>query len=79
MRGNIERESLNKFKGKDEGEAIEYIALSFLAPSQKESNRPTNMGKGTRSLNHFIGISKICELYNFLLCVRVLRQKVLGS
>ena len=55
-----------KYKGeewKDEG----YVLLFFDAPPspQKESNRPIDMGKGTRNLNHLIYIPKIGLSYNF--------------
>ena len=51
----------------DEGE-IEggrYIPLLFVSLSllpQKLLNRPSDLGKGTKSLNHIVYISKICYL-----------------
>ncbi len=54
-----EGEGLDEFEGEGEKENIGYIPLPFVAPSQKESNRPTDMGKGAKSLNHLVCIPKI--------------------
>ena len=54
MHSNKEGEILNKFEGEEEGEAIEYVPFLFVVPSQMKSNCPTDMGKGTRSLNHLV-------------------------
>ncbi len=54
---NEKGEGLDEFEG--EREDIGYVPLLFVAPPQKESNCPTNMGKETRSLNHLVYISKI--------------------
>ncbi len=54
-----EGEGLDKFESEGEGKDIRYVPLPFVAPPQKESNRPTDMGKGTRSLNHLVCIPKI--------------------
>ncbi len=51
-RDNEEGEDLDEFESEDEREDIGYVLLPFVAPPQKESNRPTDMGKGIRSLNH---------------------------
>ncbi len=61
---NKERLSLDKYKGEREG--IGYIPLPFVTPPppQKRSNRPTDMGEGTRSQNHLICIPKIGLSYN---------------
>ncbi len=51
-----EEQSLDKYEG--EKEDVRYVPLPFIAPPppQKESNRPTDMGERTRSLNHLIYI-----------------------
>ncbi len=56
--------SLDKYEG--EGEDVGYVPLPFVAlpPPRKESNRPTDMGKGTRSLNYLVYILKIGLSYN---------------
>lgn len=62
MRNDEEEESLDEFKGKDEREDIRYVSLLFITScllSQKESNYLIDMGKGIRSLNHLVYISKI--------------------
>ncbi len=77
-----EGQSLDKYEGEDEGEDVGYVLLSFVAPPpppQKESNRLTDMGKGTRSLNHLVCIPKIGLSYNCKFCVRVPRQRVFKS
>ncbi len=51
-----EGESLDEFEGESEREDIGYVPLLFVAPLQKESNRPTDMGEGIRSLNHLVYI-----------------------
>lgn len=56
---NEERKGLDVFEGKCEGEDIGYIPFPFFAPLQKESNRPIDIGKGTRSPNHLVCIPKI--------------------
>ena len=62
MRDNKKRESLDDFEGEGEGENIGYVPLLFVAnpPLQKKSDRLTDFGEGTRSLNHLVCISKIC-------------------
>ena len=52
-------EGLDEFEGEGEGEGIEYVLFFFVAPFQKESNCPTDMGKVTRSVNHLVYIPKI--------------------
>ena len=59
LRDDEEEESLNEFNDKDKGEGIGYVPLLFVTPPQKESNRPTDMDKGTRSLNNLVCIPKI--------------------
>ena len=59
LRNNEEEEGLDKFEGVNERKNIGYVPLLFVAPSQKESNRLTNMSEGTRNLNYFICIPKI--------------------
>ncbi len=56
--------SLDEYEG--EGEDIGYIPLLFVAlpPPRKKSNRPIDMGEGTRSLNHLVCIPKIGLSYN---------------
>ncbi len=54
-----EGEGLDEFEGESEGEDIGYVPLPFVAPPEKESNRPTDMGEETRSLNHLVCIPKI--------------------
>ncbi len=52
--------SLNEYE--DEGENVGYVPLLFVASPplpQKESNRLTDMGEETRSLNHLVCIPKI--------------------
>ncbi len=58
---NEKGERLDKFEDKGERENIEYVPFSFIASlfSRKESNRLTDMGEGTKSLNHFVCILKI--------------------
>ncbi len=53
-RDNEEGEDLDEFESEGEREDIGYIPLPFVAPLQKESNRPTDIGEGTRSLNHLV-------------------------
>ncbi len=61
---NEERLSLDEYEG--EGEDVRYVPLPFVAPPspRKESNRPIDIGKGTRSLNHLVCIPKIGLSYN---------------
>ncbi len=66
MHNNKEGQSLDKYEGKGKGEDVRYVPLPFVTPPppRKESNRPTDMGEGTRSRNHFVCISKIGLSYN---------------
>ncbi len=59
MHNDKERLSLDKYK--DERKNVKYVPLPFVAPSppRKESNRPTDMGKQTKNLNHLVCIPKI--------------------
>ena len=62
---NKKRNSLNKNEG--EIESARYVSPPFvpLPPlPQKVSNRPSDLGKGTKSLNHLVCISKICYSRN---------------
>ncbi len=59
LHDNEEEEGLDKFKDEGEGENIGYVSLPFIAPPQKESNYLIDIGKGIRSLNHLVCISKI--------------------
>ena len=59
LRDNEEEESLDKFECESEEKSIEYVLLLFVASPQKESNYPTDMGEGTKSLNHLVYIPKI--------------------
>ena len=71
---NEEGQGLDKYESK--GKDKRYVLFSFIAPSplfKKKSNRPTNPGKGIRSLNHLVCILKICYLEMYWLCVRVPR------
>ncbi len=52
-------EGLDKFESEDEGEDIGYVLFPFIAPPRKESNRLTDIGEGTRSLNYLVCIPKI--------------------
>ncbi len=55
-----EKQDLNKY----EGEVDRYVPLPptlLLPPPQKESNRPSDLDKGTRSLTHLICIPKIAS------------------
>ncbi len=54
-RDDEEGEGLDEFEGEDIG----YVPLPFVAPLRNGSNRPTDMGEGTRSLNHLVCIQKI--------------------
>ena len=56
----------DKFENKDEKEDIGYVLLPFIAlpPSLKESNRPTDISKGTKSLNYLVCIPIIGLSYN---------------
>ena len=59
LRNNEEEEGLDKFEDEGEEKGIRYISLLFVTPSRKESNRPTNISKETKSLNHLVCIPKI--------------------
>ncbi len=59
MREDEEGEGVDKFEGEGERENIGYVPFLFIAPPQKESNRPIDMGKGIRSLNHLVCIPKM--------------------
>ncbi len=62
-----EGQSLDKYKGEGEGEDVGYVPLPFVAPPlplRKKSNRLTDMGEGTRSLNYLVCIPKIGLPYN---------------
>ena len=52
--GNEKEKSLDKFESEGKEEVIGYVPLSFVIFSQKESNRSTDMGKRTRSLNYLV-------------------------
>ncbi len=54
-----EEEGLDEFEGESEREDIGYVPLPFVAPPQKELNRPTDISEGTRSLNYLVCIPKI--------------------
>ncbi len=56
---NNEGEGLDEFEGEGEGEDIGYVPLPFITPPRNGSNRPTDMGEGTRRLNHLVYIPKI--------------------
>ena len=50
-------------KDKNDGDGDRYIFLSptaFSPPSQKESNRPSDLDEETRSLTHLVYIPKNC-------------------
>lgn len=53
MYNNEKEQHLDEYQ--DNGDR--YILL--LLPLEKESNRPTNLGKETKSLNHLICIPKL--------------------
>lgn len=58
---NEERNGLDEYE--DEIKYIRYVPPPFIALSplsQKESNRPLDLGKETKSLNHLVYIPKIC-------------------
>ncbi len=56
---NEEDEGLDELEGEDKGEDIGYVPFPFVTLPQNGSNRSTNMGERTRSLNHLVGIPKI--------------------
>ncbi len=58
-REDEEGEGLDEFEGEGEGKDIGYVPLPFVALSQNGSNRPTDIGEGTKSLNHLVCIPKI--------------------
>lgn len=58
---NKERQGLDEYESK--GESKKYIFFPFIAPllpSQRQSNYLTDLDKGTKSLNYFVYILKIC-------------------
>ena len=59
-------QNLDKYKDENKGKDIGYVPLPFitLPPPQQESNHPTDMDKGTRSLNHLLCIRIIGLSYN---------------
>ena len=60
-RDNEEGNSLNEDQGEIEG--ARYIPSSFVPLPllfRNVSNRPSDLGKGIRSLNHLVYIPKIC-------------------
>ena len=59
-RDNEEKNGLDEDEGEIEG--AKYVSSPFipLLLPQKMSNRPSNLGKGTKSLNHLIYVPKIC-------------------
>ncbi len=61
-----DEEELSLDEYEDEGEDVGYVPLPFVAPPppQKESNRPIDIGKETRSLNYLVYIPKIGLSYN---------------
>ena len=59
LRDNEEEEGLDGFEDEDEEEDIGYVFFPFVNPPQKESNHPTNVDEGIKSLNHLVCISKI--------------------
>lgn len=59
---NKKKKSLDKYEGKSEGKDRGYVLFLFVAPLsplQEESNRSTNIIKGTKNLNHLVCIPKI--------------------
>ena len=75
-----DNKSLNVYE-REEGENVRYSALLFvnLPPSQKDSNRPTDIGKETKNLNYLVCTLKIGLSYNCSFLVRVPRQRVFKS
>ena len=64
-RDDEEGNSLDEDEGEIEG--ARYVSPPFVPlPSlpRKVSNRPSDLGKGTKSLNHLVCILKICYLRN---------------
>ena len=59
LRDDKEEESLDKFEIEGERNGIGYVFFLFVTPPQKKLNRPIDMGKGTKSLNHLVCIPKI--------------------
>ena len=53
-RGDEEWKGLDKFESEGEAKIIGYVSFSLVALFRKESNRLTDMGEGTKSLNHLI-------------------------
>lgn len=67
MNDNKEKQSLDKYEDENKKKYIKYVLFPFVTSlllPQKESNRSTDMSKGTKSLNHLVCISKIGYLYN---------------
>ena len=56
MDDNEEWLSLDEDENENEEEDIRYVPHSFVSPlpPRKESNHPTDMGDGTRSLNYLV-------------------------
>ena len=55
---NKEKQELNKNKSEFEGDRfILFPPLALPLLPQKESNCPSDLGKRTKSLNHFVCIS----------------------
>ena len=63
---NEKKQNLDEYEDEDERKDIGYVPLPFIAPlpPQKESNRPTDIGERTKSLNHLVYIPKIGLSYN---------------
>lgn len=59
VRNDEEGESLDEFEGEGEEDDIGYVSLPFVTLPWKKSNRLTDMGEGTKNLNHLVCISKI--------------------
>lgn len=58
---NQEKQGLDKNESEVEGNRyIPFPPLSLALLPQKKSNRPSDLGKGTKSLIHLICISKNC-------------------
>lgn len=58
---NEEKNNMDEYKGEIVG--ARYVLLPFIALpsfSQKESNRPSDLGEETKSFNHLVYIPKIC-------------------
>ena len=58
---NEKGQGLDKYKGECKDE--KYVLFPFITPPcppQKELYCPTDLGEGTKSLNHLVYILKIC-------------------